>query len=90
MNDPERRDAFGTVTVRRDFVLLRRGLTVPRAALRLLLDLEDRGLTLEADRGTLVVSPSRLLTEEDRARIRWWKPHLLALVTYYDEKVIAA
>jgi hypothetical protein len=47
------------------------------------LDLEDRGLTLTIDDGdVLVVGPRNRLTDDDRALIRRWKRHLLAIVTY--------
>jgi len=66
-----------------NFVTLRGGLTLPVAAIRLALDLEDRGLTLTIDDGdVLVVGPRNRLTDDDRALIRRWKRHLLAIVTY--------
>lgn len=65
-----------------DFVVLP-GLTLPLAAVRLALDLEHRGLHLaREDNDVLVVGPRERLTDEDRALIRRWKPHLLAIVTY--------
>lgn len=68
-----------------EFVVLP-GLTLPLAAVRLALDLEQRGVHLirEAD-DVLVVGPSERLTDEDRTLIRRWKPHLLAIVTYDAE-----
>ena len=66
-----------------DFVTLRGGLTLPVAAIRLALDLENRGLTMTIDAGdVLVVGPRERLTDDDRALIRRWKRHLLAIVTY--------
>jgi hypothetical protein len=64
------------------YVLLRGGLTVPVAPLLLLFELEGRGLTLTVDGDALLVRPASCLTEEDCRRIRRWKPHLLALVSY--------
>jgi hypothetical protein len=67
-----------------DFVTLRGGLTLPLAALQLAWDLEDRGLhlTLDGDGDVLSVGPGDRLTDADRALIRRWKPHLLAIVAY--------
>lgn len=65
-----------------DFVTLRGGLTLPLAAVQLAWSLEDRGLHLGIDRDgeVLSVGPSDRLTDDDRAMIRRWKPHLVALV----------
>jgi hypothetical protein len=67
------------------YVVLRGGLAVPVAPVRLLLDLERRGLRIERDGADLVVSPSAALTEQDCAAIRRWKLHLLALISYAPE-----
>jgi hypothetical protein len=65
-----------------DYVVLP-GLTLPLAAVLLALDLEARGLHMRTEDGeVLIVGPRRLLTDEDRAGLRRWKPHLLAIVTY--------
>ena len=65
-----------------EVITLKGGLTLPTAAIRLALALEERGLRLEANGETLrVVGPS-MLTDADRAAIRRWKPHLLAIVRY--------
>lgn len=65
-----------------DFVLLRGGLTLPIAVLRLAWALEARGLHLGVEGDMLTVGPRALLTDEDRASLRRWKPHLLALLDY--------
>jgi hypothetical protein len=65
-----------------DFVVLRGGLTLPVAAIRLALDLEAKGLHLGVDGDMLLVGPRELLTDADRDLIRRWKPHLLALLAY--------
>jgi hypothetical protein len=67
---------------RSDFVVLRGGLTLPVAALRLAWDLEARGFHLRAVDDLLTVGPRDLLTDADRDLIRRWKPHLLAIVAY--------
>lgn len=68
---------------RSDFVVLRGGLSLPLAAVRLALDLEARGLHMRREDGdVLIVGPRELLTAEDRAGLRQWKPQLLAIVTY--------
>jgi hypothetical protein len=64
------------------YVLLKGGLAVPIEPLRLLWDLEERGYRVCQDGEDLLVHPGRTLTDEDRASIRRWKSHLLALVAY--------
>lgn len=65
------------------FVVLKGGLTVPLAVLRVAWRLESRGVQFRTtgDDG-LVVTPRTKITDEDRAEIRKWKAHLIALVTY--------
>jgi hypothetical protein len=65
------------------YVLLRGGFAVPVEPVVLLFELEDRGFTFarSGDDG-LIVRPFSQLTEQDRAQIRRWKQHLLALLAY--------
>ena len=73
------------VMKRADFVTLRGGLILPRAALELALDLERRGLQLRAEDGdVLFVGPRHRLTDDDHIGIRRYKSHLLALLRYED------
>ena len=65
-------------------VMLVPGLVVSLDALRLLWALEDRGCTVQADGGNLLVGPRHLLTEAERARVRQHKPELLALVQHVE------
>ncbi len=66
-----------------DFVVLKGGLVVPLPAVELALDLERRGIELWIEDGdALCVGPPDHLTDEDRAALRRWKPHVLALLTY--------
>ena len=65
-----------------DVVVLVGGLVVPREAVHVAIDLELRGMTLQAAGDRLTVSPGCTLTDDDRAQIRRWKRHLLALVAY--------
>jgi len=69
-----------------DYVILRGGLAVPMAPIRLLLDLERRGFRLEREDDALVVEPGQLLSDEDCASIRHWKRHLLALIAYQADE----
>jgi hypothetical protein len=62
------------------YVTLRGGLTVPLEPVLLVLDLEARGLTLRRDGDDLVIQPRAQLTDTDRAKLRRWKPHVLALI----------
>jgi hypothetical protein len=65
-----------------DFVLLKGGLTLPVAVVRLALTFEERGITLRVDGDSLLVGPRERLTDADRELIRRWKLHLLALLAY--------
>ena len=68
---------------RSDFVTLRGGLTLPLAAVQLALDLEQRGLHLRREDGdVLFVGPRERLTDDDRAGLRKWKLHLLAILAH--------
>ena len=49
-------------------------------ARELLEDLTDAGLCIEADSDRLVVGPASKLTDDLRARLRAFKPELLALL----------
>jgi hypothetical protein len=66
-------------------VVLKGGLTVSLDALRLLWGFEDRGCIVRTlDGSTLQVGPRHLISDEERERIRQYKPELLALVNYCD------
>jgi hypothetical protein len=62
------------------------GLLLPLAAVRLALDLENRGLHLQLDGDDgLLVGPRDRLTDEDRDGIRRWRTHLRALIAYAEQ-----
>lgn len=61
---------------------LRGGLLVQSDALDLALALEQRGLTLAAKDGALLVSPGSALSADDRVAVQRWKRHLLAIAAY--------
>ena len=64
-------------------VHLRSGLTVPRPALELTLDLERRGFHQAVDRdGVYHIEPGSKLSERDRLLVSRWRRHLAAIVTY--------
>jgi hypothetical protein len=66
-----------------EFVYLRGGLTVPAPALKLALDLEERGIPLTTDAAHRFIEPADpRLTSADRAAIARWFRHLGALVEY--------
>jgi hypothetical protein len=71
-----------------DFVLLKGGLTLPLAALRLTWDLENRGLELTTEGGDILIAgPRERLTDDDRAALRRWKRHILVLLAYNPPEV---
>jgi hypothetical protein len=70
-----------------DFVVLKGGLTVPAAVLQLAWALWDRGLHMSVDGDMLTIGPREKVTDADRALIRRWKPHLLALISYDADKL---
>jgi hypothetical protein len=66
-----------------DLVVLKGGLSVPVAALRLALALEDKGCVFRVDDdGVLLVGPRDKLSESDRAAIRQWRDDLARIVSY--------
>ena len=67
-------------------VILKGGLSVPLAALRVLWDFESRGLTVKLDQtGWLLVGPRLQLTASDRAAISQHRDMLVAIVRCCDE-----
>jgi hypothetical protein len=66
-------------------VMLKNGLAVPVDALRLLWQLEDRGLHVRRDGDGLAVGPRDHLTDDDRHAIRQHRDELLALVKYCED-----
>lgn len=64
-----------------DFIILRGGLCIPRPALEIALDLEARGIRLQADGDELLV-PKGVLTVDERQVLRRWKQHVIALLNY--------
>jgi hypothetical protein len=86
---PELREALAhhkpaiLATLKPGFVYLRGGLTVPKAALLLAIDLEDRGIALKTDaEHQFVVPDDPRLTSADQAAIARWRLHLAAIVDY--------
>ena len=69
------------------FVQLKGGLITPVAAIKLALNLEARGCQMEREGDDLIVGPRTLITDDDRAAIRMWKTHLLAILAYCDTGV---
>lgn len=67
-----------------NLVTLKSGLTVPIDALRLLWQLEDRGLSIRSDGDGLAVGPRDLLSDADRDLIRQHRDDLCALVRYCE------
>ena len=65
------------------YVMLKGGLTVPVAALKLALALEARGIPLATDKDHQFISPSDTkLTTTDRFAMLRWRNHLSAIVEY--------
>jgi len=65
-----------------ELVELKGGLIVASDAVTLALALDQRGHTLTAKDGTLLVSNGSALTPEDRAEIQQHRWHLLAIAGY--------
>ena len=63
-------------------VELKGGLRVSIAALRLAIDLEMRDFTLSVQDGLIYVDPRERLTNDEMARIRRYRWHLLAILAY--------
>jgi hypothetical protein len=65
-------------------VVIRGGLSVPLAALRVLWDLEARGFTLTAADDGLIIAPRSRLTADDDRAIRRHRDELIALLRYCE------
>ena len=63
-------------------VALKGGLRVSIAALRLALDLEARDFRLSVQDGLIYVDPRERLTNDEMARIRRYRWHLLVILAY--------
>ncbi len=63
-----------------ELVTLKDGLSVSLAALRVLWNLEERGLDLRAEGDVLLIRPRSRLTAADDAAIRSYRDELLTLV----------
>ena len=64
-------------------VCLRGGLAVRLEAIRLLLDLEARGVELVRDGADILIARGGpIVTAEDRQRLRQLKGHALAIIDY--------
>lgn len=68
-------------------VLLRDGHAVSLHVLRFAWDLEARGYSLARQGDKLRVSPTRGLTDEDRALLRQHRDALLVLLDVLDEQI---
>lgn len=60
------------------------GPVVSLAAVRLLCDLENRGIDVIAQGDTLAIRPRSALTPGDLDALATLKPHLLAVLAYMD------
>lgn len=70
---------------RTEYVSLADGLIVRLSALMLLWGLEERGCTIRREPdGALFVGPSGLITDAERAAIRFHRDELLTLLAYVD------
>jgi hypothetical protein len=67
-----------------DFVTLPSGVIVSLEAVDLLIGLERRGFTVRLEDDKVSVAPGRALTDDERAAIRRWKLHLMALVEHCE------
>jgi hypothetical protein len=71
------------------YVVLKGGLALPIDPILLALELEKRGFSMAKEEpDTLNVQPYQRRTADDCARIKRWKPHLLALLTYVPPEAV--
>lgn len=74
-----------------EFVTFKGGLTVPVDAWVYLIDLEQRGVVLQPasdGSGGIDAQPRAKLTDDDRHKIKAWRWHLLALLSYEAPETI--
>jgi hypothetical protein len=69
-----------------NFVTLAGGLTVPLPALQVLWNLEDRGVYLRLDGDGIIATPRTALTDADRATVKRWRAHVVALLQYCQQQ----
>jgi hypothetical protein len=67
-----------------ELVCLKDGPAVPRAAVNLILALEDRGVVVRRDGAALKVGPRSLITDADRAAIKVHRDALLRLTEWLE------
>jgi hypothetical protein len=64
------------------YVQLKGGLVLPLEPVLLVNELEARGFTLSRDEDLIWIRPFSKLTDDDKAQLKLWKPHVLALLDY--------
>jgi hypothetical protein len=64
------------------YVWLKGGLVLPLEPILLALELEAKGFQLSRDGDNIWVRPSSKLTDDDKAQLKLWKRHVLALLDY--------
>ena len=70
-----------------EYVTLRDGPCVPLAPMLLVLQLEERGVHMQRDGEDVYVKPWSRVTEQERAELKRWKAHILALLDYEAPEV---
>ena len=80
------RDNGGYELRKMEILTLRSGVSLPWPAVKAALELEARGFVFRAQGDRLLVSPptGTELTPEDRAMIKRWKPHIMAILAEPD------
>jgi hypothetical protein len=64
------------------YIWLKGDLVLPVEPVRLVLELEARDFRLSRDGDAIWVRPFSKLTDQDKAQLKLWKPHVLALLDY--------
>jgi hypothetical protein len=67
-------------------ITLRNGTVIPAVVLYLLQDMENRGLKVRLDGAQIIATPKYLLTEKDRAAVRQYRPHVIAVLSDNPER----
>jgi hypothetical protein len=70
------------------YITLQTGRIVRIEAILLADDLAVRGIRLQRDGDDILIGPSSYLTDEDRASVRLWKQHILAVLDCLERRAV--
>jgi hypothetical protein len=70
------------------YVLLPSGLALPVEPILIVGELENRGFKLTGEGDDILITPFSKLTNDDKQRLKTWKRHILALLSYESREAV--